>query len=190
MTRRRSPSAPGSTSPASAAAAGEVGRHDANIRQLADNLFSDHVFAFELTSVLLIVAVAGTVVLTRRRASGRGGAGRERAAHRDRAITPTPTWYLVLAAVLFGIGAVGVIVRRNPLVMFMCVELMLNAVNLSFVALSTRLGDIGGQTAVFFVLVVAAAEVVVGLGIIVSILRRRPGATADDLAELKGWDAR
>ena len=101
-------------------------------------------------------------------------------------IVPTPTWYLVLGAVLFGIGAVGVVVRRNPLVMFMCIELMLNAVNLSFVALSTRLGDIGGQTAVFFVLVVAAAEVVVGLGIIVSILRRRPGATADDLAELKG----
>ena len=102
------------------------------------------------------------------------------------AVEPTATWYLVLAAVLFGIGAVGVLVRRNPLVIFMCIELMLNAVNLSFVALSTRLGDIGGQTAVFFVLVVAAAEVVVGLGIIVSIMRRRPGATADDLAELKG----
>ena len=101
-------------------------------------------------------------------------------------IEPTTTWYLILAAVVFGIGAVGVMVRRNPLVMFMCIELMLNAVNLSFVALAQRLGDIGGQTAVFFVLVVAAAEVVVGLGIIVSILRRRPGATADDLAELKG----
>ena len=101
-------------------------------------------------------------------------------------MTPTPTWYLVLAAVLFGIGAVGVLVRRNPLVIFMCIELMLNAVNLSFVAMSVRIGDISGQTAVFFVLVVAAAEVVVGLGIIVSILRRRPGATADDLAELKG----
>ena len=101
-------------------------------------------------------------------------------------IAPTPTWYLILAAVLFGIGAVGVLVRRNPLVIFMCIELMLNAVNLSFVAMSVRIGDINGQTAVFFVLVVAAAEVVVGLGIIVSILRRRPGATADDLAELKG----
>ena len=102
------------------------------------------------------------------------------------AIEPTSTWYLILAAVVFGIGAVGVMVRRNPLVMFMCIELMLNAVNLSFVALSRRLGDIGGQTAVFFVLIVAAAEVVVGLGIIVSILRRRPGATADDLSELRG----
>ncbi len=99
---------------------------------------------------------------------------------------PTPTWYLILGAVLFGIGAVGVLIRRNPLVLFMCIELMLNAVNITFVAMSTKLGNIDGQTAVFFVLVVAAAEVVVGLGIIVSILRRRPGATADDLSELKG----
>jgi NADH-quinone oxidoreductase subunit K len=99
---------------------------------------------------------------------------------------PTTTWYLVLAAVLFGIGTVGVLVRRNPLIMLMCVELMLNAVNLSFVVLAKKLGDIGGQTTVFFVMVVAAAEVVVGLGIIVAILRRKPNATADDLAELKG----
>jgi NADH-quinone oxidoreductase subunit K len=102
------------------------------------------------------------------------------------AVTPTPTYYLLLAAALFSIGAVGVLVRRNPLIMFMCIELMLNAVNLSFVAMANALGDIGGQTTVFFVLVVAAAEVVVGLGIIVSILRKRPQATADDLAELKG----
>lgn len=99
---------------------------------------------------------------------------------------PTTTWYLLLAALLFSLGAVGVLIRRNPLVMFMCIELMLNAVNLSFVAMAKKLGDIGGQTTVFFVLVVAAAEVVVGLGIIVSILRKRPGATADDIAELKG----
>lgn len=102
------------------------------------------------------------------------------------AVAPTTTWFLLLAAVLFGIGAVGLLVRRNPLVMFMCVELMLNAVNLTFVAFAVRFGDISGQTAVFFVMVVAAAEVVVGLGIIVSIMRRRPGATADDLAELRG----
>jgi NADH-quinone oxidoreductase subunit K len=99
---------------------------------------------------------------------------------------PTTTWYLVLGAVLFGIGAVGVLVRRNPLVLLMCIELMLNAVTLSFVALSRSVGSIDGQTAVFFVLVVAAAEAVVGLGIIVAILRRRPGATADDLSELRG----
>ncbi|MFZ9628672.1 MAG: NADH-quinone oxidoreductase subunit NuoK [Ilumatobacteraceae bacterium] len=100
--------------------------------------------------------------------------------------TPTTTWYLLLAALLFAIGVVGVMVRRNPLVMFMCIELMLNAANLTFVALAERLDDIKGQTLVFFVMVVAAAEVVVGLGLIVAILRRRPAATADDLAELKG----
>jgi NADH-quinone oxidoreductase subunit K len=96
------------------------------------------------------------------------------------------TSYLLLAAALFAIGAFGLLIRRNPLIMFMCIELMLNAANLTFVALAAQLGDINGQTAVFFVMVVAAAEVVVGLGILVSILRRRPGATADDLAELKG----
>jgi NADH-quinone oxidoreductase subunit K len=99
---------------------------------------------------------------------------------------PTTTWYLLLGAVLFAIGVVGVMVRRNPLVLFMCVELMLNAVNLTFVALARKLGDIGGQTTVFFVMVVAAAEVVVGLGIVVAILRRKPNATTDDMAELKG----
>jgi NADH-quinone oxidoreductase subunit K len=93
---------------------------------------------------------------------------------------------LLLSGVLFTIGTIGVLVRRNPLVLFMCIELMLNAVNLSFVALGRRLADINGQTIVFFVLVVAAAEVVVGLGIIVSIMRRRNGVTVDDLAELKG----
>jgi NADH-quinone oxidoreductase subunit K len=101
-------------------------------------------------------------------------------------LVPTATWYLVLAAVLFSIGTFGVLIRRNPLVMFMCIELMLNAVNLTFVALARELNDINGQTIVFFVMVVAAAEVVVGLGIIVSIMRSRSALTADDLAELKG----
>jgi NADH-quinone oxidoreductase subunit K len=98
----------------------------------------------------------------------------------------SPGWYLSLAAVLFSVGAVGVMVRRNPLVMFMCVELMLNAVNLTFVTFARELDDVGGQVVVFFVLVVAAAEVVIGLGIIVSIMRRRPSATADDASLLRG----
>ncbi len=96
------------------------------------------------------------------------------------------TWYLVLSALLFTIGGAGVLVRRNPLVMFMCVELMLNAVNISFVTFARMLNDTGGQVVVFFVLVVAAAEVVVGLGIIVAILRRQPGADADDISLLRG----
>ena len=102
------------------------------------------------------------------------------------ALEVTPAWYLVLGALLFGIGAVGLLVRRNPLVMFMCVELMLNAVTLTFVTFSRMLQDINGQTVVVFVLVVAAAEVVVGLGIIVALLRKHPTATADDLNVLKG----
>lgn len=98
----------------------------------------------------------------------------------------TESWYLVLSALLFGIGMVGLLVRRNPLIMFMCVELMLNAVNISFVAFSGVLDDIAGRTAVFFVLVVAAAEVVVGLSLVVALMRRRPTLTADDLTALKG----
>ncbi|MGH9188556.1 MAG: NADH-quinone oxidoreductase subunit NuoK [Acidimicrobiales bacterium] len=96
------------------------------------------------------------------------------------------SWYLALSAALFSIGAVGLLVRRNVLVMFMCVELMLNAVNLTFVTYARMLDDVGGQALVFFVLVVAAAEVVVGLAIIVSIFRRRADATADDVSLLRG----
>ena len=98
---------------------------------------------------------------------------------------PAP-WYLGVGAALFTIGAVGLLFRKNVLVMFMCVELMLNAVNLTFVTFARMLNDVGGQSLVFFVMVVAAAEVVVGLGIIVAIFRRRTDATADDLHILKG----
>ena len=103
------------------------------------------------------------------------------------ALHVTPSWYLTFAAILFTIGAVGLLVRRNVLVMFMCVELMLNAVNVTFVAFSKALNDVSGQAIVFFVLVVAAAEVAVGLAINVAIFRRRrSGATADDVDLLQG----
>lgn len=95
-------------------------------------------------------------------------------------------WYLILAAVLFGIGAFGLLTRRSALIMFMCLELMLNAVNLTFVTFSRTLGDVAGQVAVFFIMVVAAAEVTVGLGIVVAIFRRRGSTSVDDLSELKG----
>lgn len=99
----------------------------------------------------------------------------------------TDSYFLTFAAVLFTIGAVGLLIRRNVLVMFMCVELMLNAVNLTFVTFAKSLDDIRGQAIVFFVLVVAAAEVAVGLAIIVAIFRRRRGgATADDIDLLRG----
>ena len=98
----------------------------------------------------------------------------------------TPTYYLILASVLFAIGGVGLLVRKNTLVMFMCIELMLNAANLTFVAYAKALNDISGQVIVFFTLVVAAAEVAVGLAIIVAIFRRRQDVTADDVDLLKG----
>ena len=101
-------------------------------------------------------------------------------------MTITPAYYLTVAALLFTIGAVGLLVRRNTLVMFMCIELMLNAANLTFVSFAKALDDIGGQVIVFFTLVVAAAEVAVGLAIIVAIFRRRHHVTADDLNALEG----
>ncbi|MDE3082597.1 MAG: NADH-quinone oxidoreductase subunit NuoK [Acidobacteriota bacterium] len=95
-------------------------------------------------------------------------------------------WYLVLAAVLFGVGAYGLLTRRSALIMFMCLELMLNAVNLTFVTFSRTMSDIAGQVTVFFVMVVAAAEVTVGLGIVVAIFRRRASTSVDELSEMKG----
>ena len=101
-------------------------------------------------------------------------------------VVVTPGWYMTLAAILFGIGALGILIRRNALVMFMCIELMLNAVNLTLISAGRAMNDINGQVAVFFILVVAAAEVVVGLAIIVAIFRRRATASVDELSELRG----
>ncbi len=94
--------------------------------------------------------------------------------------------YLIVSAILFTIGVIGVLVRRNPLVIFMSIELMLNAVNLSFVAFSNFLDSADGQMFVFIVLTVAAAEVVVGLAIIVSIFRTRRDIDVDDMNVLRG----
>src|SRR6266487_683114 len=116
----------------------------------------------------------------RSRAQGRrprGGAG---------AMRVEPSWYLVLSALLFTIGVAGVLIRRNAIVVFMCIELMLNAVNLSFIAFSKLNGDLNGQILSFFVMVVAAAEVVVGLGILVAIFRKRSSTSVDDVNLLKG----
>ena len=96
-----------------------------------------------------------------------------------------PTHYLVLSIILFSIGAAGVLIRRNALVAFMSVELMLNAANLAFVTFARMHGNIDGQIVAFFVMVVAAAEVVVGLAIIVTIFRTRRSASVDDASLLK-----
>lgn len=97
----------------------------------------------------------------------------------------TPTYYLLLSALLFTIGAVGVLVRRNAIVVFMCIELMLNSVNLTLVTFARINGALDGQVIAFFVMVVAAAEVVVGLAIIMSIFRTRRTASVDDANLLK-----
>ena len=96
-----------------------------------------------------------------------------------------PGYFLVLAGLMFTIGAVGALVRRNAIVIFMFVELMLNAVNLAFVTFARMQGNVNGQILVFFVLVVAAAEAVVGLAIILMIARRRGTANVDDVSLLK-----
>ena len=168
------------------------------MERVARVLFTDFLWPFEITAGLLVIAVVGSVVLARRSGQPvemveedgdvddepRSSTNRSRRGHD--VVTITSTYYLVLAAMIFTIGAVGVLIRRNVLVMFMCIELMLNAVNLTFVAFARQLNDVRGQAFVFFILVVAAAEVAVGLAIIVAIFRRRRGATADDVRMLKG----
>jgi NADH-quinone oxidoreductase subunit K len=99
---------------------------------------------------------------------------------------PDANAYLLLSAALFAVGALGFVARRSTLVMFMCIEIMLNAVNLALVAFGRELDDLTGQIFVFFVMTVAAAEVMVGLAILVAIFRRRVSASADDLTSLKG----
>jgi len=95
------------------------------------------------------------------------------------------TQYLVLGAVLFCIGVAGVFIRRNAIVVFMCIELMLSAVNLTFIALSRSQGSIDGQIFVFFIMTVAAAEAAVGLAIILSLYRRRQTINVDEFDLLK-----
>lgn len=97
----------------------------------------------------------------------------------------SPADYVLLSAILFVIGGVGVLIRRNALVVFMCVELMLNAVNLAFIAFARLHGELNGQVIAFFVMVVAAAEVVVGLAILTAIFRSRRSASVDDASLLK-----
>jgi NADH-quinone oxidoreductase subunit K len=94
-------------------------------------------------------------------------------------------FFLALAGILFTIGAVGVLIKRNPIVIFMCVELMLNAVNLCFIALGRHFGHVNGQMYVIFVMAVAAAEVAIGLGIIVSIFRSKETINIDEVNLLK-----
>ncbi len=101
-------------------------------------------------------------------------------------MTLTVNHFVLLSAILFSIGAIGVLIRRNPLIMFMSIELMLNAVNLAFVAFSRYSNNLDGQVLVFLVLTVAAAEVAVGLAIIVALFRSRATVNVDEVSSLKG----
>ncbi len=96
------------------------------------------------------------------------------------------TWYLVLSALMFAVGAVGVLIRRSPLVILLCLEIMLNSANLAFLAFARSLGDADGQIMALMVMVVAACEVVVGLGLIVAMYRRRLPLDVDEVRELRG----
>ncbi|RII28664.1 MAG: NADH-quinone oxidoreductase subunit NuoK [Geobacter sp.] len=93
--------------------------------------------------------------------------------------------YLILSAILFSIGTLGVLIRRNAIVMFMCIELMLNAVNLTFIALSKHLGNIDGQVFVFFVMTVAAAEAAVGLALMIAFFKNRESIDVEDINMMK-----
>jgi NADH-quinone oxidoreductase subunit K len=97
-----------------------------------------------------------------------------------------PSWFLILAAILFIVGALGVLIRRNPLVILICIELMLNAVNLTLITFSRQLVNVDGQLFALMSMTVAAAEAVVGLGILVDIFRTREVEDVDDLSELRG----
>lgn len=98
---------------------------------------------------------------------------------------PQLSWYLALSAVLFTIGVVGVMLKRNVIAMFMCIELMLNSVNLTFIAFSSFFRDVSGQLFVFIVMTVAAAEAAVGLGIIIAVFRNRESLDVDDASSLR-----
>ena len=133
-------------------------------------LFTDYVFAFEATSILILVAMVGAVVLARRE-------GRP-------AVIPL-SHYLVVSAMLFAIGTAGVFLRRNLITILLSIEIMLNAVNLTFVAFGRQLGTFDGQIIVFFVMTVAAAEAAVGLAIVIGLYRHRESLNPDAFTSLK-----
>ena len=158
-----------------------------NVQALAKVLFRDYLFPFEVTSVLLLVAAIAAMVLAQRKARAVSLA-EVAAARPDPGGDPMRTpiaYFIVLSGALFAIGTAGVLLRRNALLIFMSVELQLNAVNLALVAFSRMHGDLTGQVLAFFSMVVAAAEVVVGLAIIVAVYRRRQSVNVDEARTLR-----
>ena len=143
----------------------------ASVAAIGRSLFTDYAFAFEVTSILILVAMVGAVVLARRARSRADG---RRSNH-----------YLVLSAILFAIGTAGVFLRRNLITILLSIEIMLNAVNLTFVAFGRALGSADGQIIVFFVMTVAAAEAAVGLAIVIGLFRHRESLNPESFTSLK-----
>ena len=141
--------------------------------------------AFEAASILLLIAAVGAIVLARARRVPDPSRNVHRTGPRWRA-TLAIEWYLVLSAMLFSVGAAGVLLRRSPLVVLLCLELMLNAGNLALLAFARSTGTQDGHVFALVVMVVAACEVVVGLGLIVAMFRRRLPLNVDELRGLKG----
>ena len=144
---------------------------------------TDHLLAFEITSIVLLVAAVGGVVLGMRSQaeSARGRRGGSTAV-----MGPGIPWYLAISAMLFSIGVAGVLLRRSPLIVLLSLELMLNAANLAFVGFSRLFGEMDGQVFALSVMAVAAAEVCVGLGLIVAMARRNLALDVDAFTELRG----
>ena len=143
-------------------------------------LFHEFLLPFEITSILILIAIMGAVVL----ASKPTTPGRRHRAEGERLMVPL-SYYLVLSGILFACGVTGFLIKRNIITIFMSIELMLNGVNLSFVAFAAHWHVLAGQVFVFFVMVVAAAEAAVGLAIIISVYRTRETLNVDQVNLLK-----
>ncbi len=151
-----------------------------NIEELSRVLFHELLLPFEVTSVLILIAILGAVALA---SHGERKAGRQMNALLSQEVPIA--WYLLLSAVLFSLGVVGFLIKRNLITVFMSIELMLNAVNLSFVTFAHQWHAVKGQIFVFFVMVVAAAEAAVGLAIIIAVFRARATLAVDRIDLMK-----
>ena len=155
--------------------------HITSTAELSAVLFTKLLLPFEVTSVLILVAILGSVALARQ-----GDGGREPEVNHCTSSEEVPlAWYLLLSAVLFCLGVVGFLIKRNLITVFMSIELMLNAVNLSFVTFAHQWHEVKGQIFVFFVMMVAAAEAAVGLAIIIAVFRARATLAVDRIDLMK-----
>ena len=151
-----------------------------SVADIGRRLFTEYGFAFEVTSILILVAMLGAVVLARTQHVESTPSTKNQAL-----ASPSLTHYLVLSAMLFAIGTAGVFLRRNIITILLSIEIMLNAVNLTFIAFGRELGSLDGQIIVFFVMTVAAAEAAVGLAIVIALFRQRESLNPDAFMTLR-----